>query len=227
MPLNRRAFVVAAGAGVVALPFLPRLPDRPRLQASALTPAQRRRKAFPNVTLRTHEGEEVHFYDDLVKDKTVLLHFMYVQCRDGLCPLSVQNVARVEKALGGRVGRDVYLYSISLDPGHDTPAVLKRYARHYTSNPGWLFLTADKPQRIERLRRALGYVRSDPVLDRNPASHLGHLRMGIEPLERWCTVPTRLRAGAIANYLRWMEPDGERPTPWMLAGGTRRPPSAS
>jgi protein SCO1 len=143
---------------------------------------------------------------------------MYTQCRDGICVPTAANLARVEKALKGRVGHDVYFYSITVDPQHDTPAVLKKYRQHFTTNPGWLFLTADKPQTIERLRRRLGYVRSDPVQDRDPASHVGHLRMGIEPLERWCTMPTLTRAAAIANYLRWMEPNGERPTPWMLAG---------
>ena len=220
--MQRRAFVVTAGAAVMALPFIPHFSAAPAFQARALTPEQRRRKAFPNVTLRTHEGKEVHFYDDLLKDKTVLLHVMYTRCRDGICVPSLANLARVEKELKGRVGRDVHFYSITLDPEHDTPDVLKKHARHFTRNPSWLFLTADKPQRIERLRRALGYVNADPVLDRDPARHVGHLRMGIEPLERWCTVPALTRPGAIANYLRWMEPNGERPTPWMLVGNKRR-----
>jgi protein SCO1/2 len=225
--MNRRAFVIAAGAGVMALPFIPHLPAKPVFQARELTPAQRRRRAFPNVTLRTHEGQEVHFYDDLLKDKTVLLNVMYTQCRDGICAPSSANLARVEKELKGRVGRDVYFYSITVDPQHDTPEVLKKYRQHFTKNPGWLFLTADKPQTIERLRRRLGYVRSDPARDRNPASHVGHLRMGIEPLERWCTVPALTRPAAIANYLRWMEPNGERPTPWMLAGKKGRSPKTA
>lgn len=216
--MNRRAFVIATGAGVMALPFIPRLPAEPAFEALSLTPEQRRRRAFPNATLLTHEGEEVRFYDDLLKNKTVLLNVMYTQCRDGICGPASANLARVEKELKGRVGRDVYFYSITLDPQHDTPAVLKKYARHFTKNPGWIFLTADRPQTIERLRRALGYKNSDPVLDRDPSRHVGHLRMGIESLERWCTVPSLTRAGAIANYLRWMEPNGERPTPWMLAG---------
>jgi len=215
--MNRRAFVIAAGAGVMALPFIPHLPTAPVFQARARTPEQRRSRAFPNVALLTHDGREVHFYDDLLKDKTVIYHFMYTQCRDGFCAPTVANLARVEKALKGRVGRDVLMYSITLDPKHDTPAVLKKYRAHFTRNPGWVFLTSDKPQRIERLRRALGYWRRDSLQDADPASHLGHVQLGIEPLERWCSAPGRLRAGAIKDYLCWMEPDGERPTPWMLA----------
>lgn len=215
--MNRRAFVITAGAGVMALPFVPHLSSAPAWEPRTVTPEQRRKKAFPNVTLLTHEGEEVHFYDDLLKGKTVIYHFMYTQCRDGFCVPTVSNLAKVEKELKGRVGRDVFMYSITLDPKNDTPEVLKKYRSHFTKNPGWTFLTSDKPQRIERLRRALGYKQRDPVLDANPASHVGHVQLGIEPLERWCSAPGRLRAGAIKDYLCWMEPDGQRPTPWMLA----------
>jgi len=215
--MNRRAFVLTAGAGVMALPFLPHLPS-PASTKRALSPEARRRRAFPNVTLRTHEGQEVHFYDDVLKGKTVLLHMFYTQCRDGFCGLTTSNVARVEKELKGRVGRDVQFYSITLDPRHDTPDVLRKYRQAFTNNPGWVFLTADKPQRIERVRRALGYINRDPILDRNPSSHVGFLKMGIEPMERWCGVPARLRATTIASYLPWMEPNGQRPTPWMLVG---------
>ena len=220
--MNRRAFVITAGAAVAALPFIPHLSGAPAFQARALTPEQRRRKAFPNVTLRTHDGQEVHFYDDLLKDKTFLLHFMYTKCRDGFCVPTVANLARVERELKGRVGRDVFFYSITLDPKQDTPEVLKKYRAHFTKNPGWVFLTADKPQRIERVRRALGFVRRDPLLDADPASHLGYVKMGIEPLERLCSAPGRLRAAALADYIRWMEPNGVRPTPWMLAGRGQR-----
>ena len=225
--MNRRAFVTTAGVALAAAPFLPRFQSsESAFEPQSLTPAERRRRAFPNVTLRTHEDTEVRFYDDLLKDKTVLLHMMYTRCQDGFCVPSVANLARVEKALGPRVGKDVFLYSITLDPEHDTPAVLKKFARHFTKNPGWLFLTADRPETIEGLRRRLGYVREDPRQDRDRKRHLGHLQMGIEPLERWCTVPTRLRAELIADYLRWMEPNGARPTPWMLVKRPHRASSA-
>ena len=220
--MNRRAFVIGTGAGIMALPFVPRLSTAPAWEPRPRTAEQRRRRMFPNVTLRAHNGRELHFYDDLVKNKTVLLHFMYTRCRDGLCLPTVANLARVEAALGGRVGRDVFMYSITLDPRHDTPDRLKAFRAHFTRNPGWIFLTSDQPQRIERLRRRLGYVDRDPLRDADPASHVGHVTIGVERLERWCSAPARLRAGAIKNYLCWMEPDGERPTPWMLAGSGRK-----
>ncbi len=219
--MKRRAFIATTGAGIMALPFIPHFSPEPALQAGPVSPEERRRRAFPNVVLRTHEDKEVRFYDDLVKNKTVLLHFMYIGCQDGYCGLSVANLARVEKEFKGRVGRDVFFYSITLDPKHDTPAALKKYARQFTRNPGWLFLTGELDS-VETLRRGLGYVQPDPILDRDRAQHVGMLRIGIEPLERWATAPVLGRPGTIANYLRWMEPNGERPTPWMLVGKNGR-----
>ena len=37
---------------------------------------------FPNVVLRTHEGRNVRFYDDLLKGKIVLINFMYATCTE-------------------------------------------------------------------------------------------------------------------------------------------------
>lgn len=219
--MKRRTFIAATGAGIMTLPFIPHFSTEPALRAMPVSPEERRRRAFPNVVLRTHEDKEVRFYDDLLKDKKVMLHFMYIGCQDGYCGLSVANLARVEKELKGRVGRDVFFYSITLDPKHDTPAALKKYARQFTKNAGWLFLTGE-PDAIEALRRALGYVQPDPILDQDRSQHVGMMRIGIEPLERWATAPVLGRPATIASYLRWMEPNGERPTPWMLVGKNRR-----
>jgi protein SCO1/2 len=69
--------------------------------------------------LRTHDGRTVRFYDDLLKDRTVTLNLMYTECCD-ICPGMTQNLAEVQKLLGDRVGRDIFMYSITLQPEHDT-----------------------------------------------------------------------------------------------------------
>jgi protein SCO1/2 len=75
----------------------------------------------------TQDGKTVLFYDDLLKGKKVLLDFVFALCEDG-CPLDTANMARVQKLLGSSVGKDIFMYSITLDPEHDTPKVLKEYA---------------------------------------------------------------------------------------------------
>jgi protein SCO1 len=142
---------------------------------------------FPNVTLRTHEGKEVKFYDDLIRGKLVAINMMYAQC-EGICPGMTRNLARVQKQLGDRVGRDVFMYSISLLPEQDTSERLKEYADMHHVGPGWLFLTGARAD-IETVRYALGFYDVDPEVDGDRSQHTGMVRIGNEPLNRWSMAP--------------------------------------
>jgi protein SCO1/2 len=109
---------------------------------------------FPNVELVTQDGAKVRFYDDLVKDKHVVVDFVFTSCTKQ-CGLMTANLARVQRQLGDRVGKDIFFYSITLDPERDTPEALKRYAKAFKAGPGWTFLTG-KPEDIQLLRRKFG-----------------------------------------------------------------------
>jgi protein SCO1 len=169
-------------------------------------PDDRRRSRFPNVPLQTHEHQEVRFYDDLIKDKTVLINFMYTECQGG-CPLTTANLVQVQQALGERVGRDIFMYSISVDSEHDTPEELRKYAKRFAVQPGWLFLTGAKAN-IARIRASFG---DTPSLEASQSNHLSVIRLGIEPLERWAGCPTWSTPKTIIRYLSWIEPNGQRP----------------
>src|SRR4026209_1555209 len=78
------------------------------------------KRYFPNFELTTHEGKKVHFYDDLIKDKIVVINFMYANCQ-GVCMPVTMNLKKVQNLLGDRVGRDIFMYSITLKPEEDTP----------------------------------------------------------------------------------------------------------
>ena len=96
---------------------------------------------FPNVPLTTHDGKTVHFFDDLLKDKVVAVNFIYTHCPD-TCPLETAQLVQVQNIMGDRLGKDVFFYSISIDPERDTPEVLKAYAKRYKADlSGWKFLT--------------------------------------------------------------------------------------
>jgi protein SCO1/2 len=138
---------------------------------------------FPNVTVDTHDGQRVKFYDDLIKDKKVLLHFFYAEC-ESICPTVTANLVRVQRALGDRMGKEIFMYSLTLQPRHDTPKVLRAYAEKHGIGPGWRMVTGAPPD-LELLRRTLGFVDPDPELDVNMNSHLANLRYGNEPLQLW------------------------------------------
>ncbi|PWB60655.1 MAG: SCO family protein [Deltaproteobacteria bacterium] len=216
--MNRRQFLgglAVAALGSTGLASVQTQPA-PRDKKSFAEPTgeERRRSRILNIALRTHEGKEVRFYDDLIRGKTVLINFFYTHCvGEALCPITTANLVKVQELLGHRVGQDVFIYSITLDPHHDTPDVLKKYARGFRVKPGWLFLTGAKDD-IETLRRSLGIVDPDPARDKDPSQHIGMVRYGIEPLERWASCPCLSDAAAIVKYLAWMEPEGKRPSPW-------------
>src|SRR2546427_6630678 len=95
---------------------------------------------FPNVPLRTQEGTTVRFYDDLLKGKAVAINLIYTTCTDE-CPLETARMVQVQRLLGDRVGKDLFFYSISIDPRRDTPEGLKEYPQKFGVGPGWLVLT--------------------------------------------------------------------------------------
>ncbi|MGB5307338.1 MAG: SCO family protein, partial [Arenicellales bacterium] len=101
---------------------------------------------FPNVTLTTHEGKEVRFFDDVIKDKVVAINFIYTHCPD-TCPLETAQLVRVQNILGDRMGKDVFFYSISIDPERDTPEVLREYRERFGAE--WTFLTGNKEDIIQ------------------------------------------------------------------------------
>lgn len=146
-----------------------------------------RHTRFPNPVLYTHEGRPVRFYDDLIRDKLVVINMMYAVC-EGICPKSTTNLQHVQNELGDRVGRDIFMYSITLQPRHDTPAVLKDYVEMRGIKPGWLFLTG-KPDDIEAIRHVLGFYNPDPKADRDRSQHTGMVRIGNDAYDRWHMTP--------------------------------------
>jgi len=136
---------------------------------------------FPNVVLTTQDGVPVHFYDDLVKGKIVAISLIYTTCKYA-CPLETARLAQVAKLLGDRMGRDVFFYSITIDPEHDTPQVLKEYAEKFHAGKGWTFLTG-KSEDIEQISKKLGlYSEPNP---RNPDGHTPMLLIGNEATGQW------------------------------------------
>jgi protein SCO1/2 len=162
-----------------------------------------RQRYFPDVVLRTQDNKKVRFYEDLIKNKIVTINFFYAKC-DGVCPGITANLVKVQKLLGERVGRDIFMYSFSLKPEEDTPAALKEYADMYDVRPGWKFLTG-APADMELLRRSLGFTDPDPKLDQDKSTHIGNIRYGNEPMMLWSACPGLAHAEWIAESIAWVD----------------------
>jgi protein SCO1/2 len=152
---------------------------------------------FPAVTLTTQDGAPVRFYDDLIKGKIVAINLIYTTCQYA-CPLETARMAQVQKLLGDRMGRDVFFYSITIDPEHDTPAVLKEYAEKFHAGPGWLFLTG-KQADIDLISKKLGLY--SPPQSSNPDGHTPYLLVGNEATGQWMRNSAVDNAGFLARTI--------------------------
>lgn len=132
---------------------------------------------FPNTQLTTHRGKQVRFFDDLIKDKVVAINFIYTKCTDA-CPMETARMVEVQKLLRDRLGKDVFFYSISIDPKHDTPEVLATYAENWKIGDGWTFLTG-KEADITLLRKKFGVYDADLTKkDHNLSLVIGNQKTG-------------------------------------------------
>ena len=101
-------------------------------------------KYFTDVELLDQDGKKVRFYTDVLKGKTVVVNAFFTTCTS-VCPPMNRNMEKIQEVFGDRVGRDVFLVSITVDPSIDTPARLKDYAQKFHARPGgWVFLTGKK-----------------------------------------------------------------------------------
>ena len=202
--MNRRSMLGALAAAPLAGGLVARAANRDDKSRDVT-----RQRYFPNVELTTHEGKKVRFYDDLIKNKIVVINFMYADC-EGICPTITSNLVKAQKILGNRVGRDIFMYSLTLSPEKDTPAALKHYAKMHGVKPGWTFLTG-KPDDIEGLRRSLGFSTGNLKLDKDKANHIGMVKYGNERREWWGMVPGKARPTWIAESILWMDETNQRP----------------
>jgi protein SCO1/2 len=181
--------------------------------AAARPPAEggaRSAKGYqPNAELLTQDGKSVRFYDDLVKDKVVLINMMFTTCAS-ICPPMTANLVKVQKLLSARLGprfsRDVRMLSVTVDPETDTPAVLKAYAERYGVGPGWYFLTGKRAD-VDALLAKLGS--DDPDKNR----HSGMLILGNDAAHTYKKVFAMSEPADIADAVEKLLAMPARPQP--------------
>jgi protein SCO1 len=109
--------------------------------------------AAPDFTLTSQDGAAVRLGD--FRGKVVAVSFIYTSCPD-VCPMLSDKLARVQDALGPDFGTKIAFLSITVDPEHDTPAVLKEYAELLDADlAGWSFLTGE-PAAVREVAQRYG-----------------------------------------------------------------------
>lgn len=170
----------------------------PKASAPADVDPEKERKAqayFTDTPLVSHEGKKLRFFSDVLKGKVVLVTFFYTDCT-GICPLTSAKLARVQELLGDRIGRDVYLVSISVDPETDTPEVMAKYRENFGAKDGWIFLSGER-ENVAAIGRKLGQVFSKE-------SHLPTMLLGNLRTAHWQKVNPNVPAELIAARLQML-----------------------
>jgi protein SCO1/2 len=150
------------GLLIIATPVRAQEPPASKPPAAPKAPAtteNNAQKYFTDTVLITQDGQRMRFYTDLMKDKTVIIDTFFATCPGSCLPLN-RNLEQIQKALGDRLGKDVHILSISVDPALDTPPALKAYAKKLNARPGWYFLTGDKAN-VDFVLKKLGQFVDD------------------------------------------------------------------
>lgn len=164
--------------------------------ATTDTPA---RNYFTDVPLVNQEGKTMRFYTDVLQGRTVVIESFFADCTS-VCPVMNSTLRKVQSALAERVGKDILLVSITVNPVIDTPARLKSYAKHVGARPGWIFLTGNR-NNVEQALHKLGLATD------LPDQHKNVMLVGNEPTGYWKKVFGLGKADDIINIIRGVADD--------------------
>ena len=158
---------------------------------------------YTNAVLRTQDGKEVRFYDDLIRGKQAVINFMYAECH-GACPLVTQTLKKTYTQLKDRMGKDLFFYSITTKPQDDSPAALKHYAESRKADlPGWLFLTGESYD-IQTIRFRL-FGMGHPGFDVDDSMHAGMLRIVNDARNSWGMAQAFATQKNILKRIEWQD----------------------
>jgi protein SCO1/2 len=142
---------VLASIALVLLASVPAFAGEPA--AATQSPAEH---YFTNVELVNQDGQTMRFYDDLLHGRVVVINSFFASCH-GSCPVMAANLAALQTRFSDRLGKDLVLISISVDP-EDTPEKLKAFAQQFQAKPGWYFITGKRENVMTALRKLGQFV---------------------------------------------------------------------
>ncbi len=154
------------------------------------------RSYFTDLSVVDQDGQERRFYSDVLKDRVVLINFIFTSCEHA-CPLITQHLASVKDQLGLDLSRKIHFISISVDPERDTPEALRVFMQkqEIEMQPSWEFITGDKTN-LDTIIRKLGQY-TDSI-----DGHSTLLLAGNVNNSHWMKIQANLPPQAIAEKLK-------------------------
>ena len=160
------------------------------------------REYFTDLPLLTHRGEKVRFYSDVVADRVVLISGFYTNCTS-VSPRQNLILSRLQTLLGERLGKDVVIVSITIDPQRDDVDTVAEYAEVFRPQDGWIFLTG-KPENVDWVNYKLGQYLEN-LEDHKGVYLLGNIATGL-----WKKAPGHAQLDDLyLEIQRLLEDDGQ------------------
>lgn len=110
--------------------------------------------SVPDVQVVTQTGERLHFNSELLKGRVAIVTGFFTACTS-MCPITQESLAHIAKLLGPRLGKDVIIVSLSVDPENDTAARMKAWGEKFHIGPGWTLASGNKVD-MQNLLKSLG-----------------------------------------------------------------------
>lgn len=146
---------------------------------------------IPDLVVLNQDGEEVRFYSGLIKDRVVVLSFFFTRCVE-YCPLLGASLSKLQSQLGARLGKDVFLISVSKDPDADTPERIKAWGEKYRRGPGWTLVTGERVKEI--LAKTIGQNLGQDM-------HLPLLLIGNDRTGEWRSYPALTNSSELISVI--------------------------
>ncbi len=118
-------------------------------ERAAATPAA---TYFGTLPLVDQHGNTIDLYRDLLQGRTVVMNAFFADCKM-TCPVMASAYRAIQSRFADRLGRDLVLISITVDPTNDTPPKLHTLAKQLQAKDCWYFLSGSPEQVNAALRR--------------------------------------------------------------------------
>ncbi len=132
---------------------------------------------FKDIVLTDQNGNRVRLYEDVIKDRTIVMNSFFASCK-GACPIMTGTYTALQSRFADHLGKDLMFVSITVDPANDTPPKLAEYARKAKAKPGWLLLTGSKDEVTRALKKIGQYSET-------PEAHMNIMIVGNDKTGLW------------------------------------------
>jgi protein SCO1 len=159
-------------------------------------------KYFRDITLVDHNGRSVDLYNDLMSGRTVVINTFFASCT-GSCPVMAHTLGAMQTRFADRLGKDLVLISITVDPENDTPAKLNEYAKRVGAKEGWYFLSGST-QQVDYALNKIGQV------TQQREGHMNIFVIGNDVTGLWKKGLALAKADDLVALVRSVLDDGKR-----------------